>query len=343
MARKKKKRDGREIRAEIQKEMTERIVQAIKDGKPPWRKPWSSSPNAGWPKNIASKKPYRGMNPLLLTCTCMDYGYDSCWWGTYKQWGDLGCQVKKRPDDVEYWGTRIVYWSPVQSTRPKDKDDPDGEREKFTWFMLKTYTVFNLEQVDDPDGKLEKFVIDKEKPQIAPEAIEDPVFDMAREVIAATGAKISHGGDRAFYRLPQPYEDWPNHKSGDTIRLPKPETFVAPQDYYYTAFHELGHWSEVRLGQKDEKYAFNELVAEMASCFMASACQIPQSDVMDNHERYMASWLGRMGDDPSFIFKASTLAAKTTEHLLSYSGHEDVIGGQHGTKELEGEEQAAAA
>lgn len=331
----KKKRDGKEIRAEIQKEMTERIVSVLKDGKAPWRKPWACSPNAGWPKNIRSKKGYRGMNPLLLTCTALDLGFDSCWWATYKQWQELGCQVKPRPDDVEYWGTRIVFWKPMKGTRPVDKDDPDGEKEEFTWFMLKTYVVFNLEQVDDPDGKLAKYQIEKTDNQIDPTAIEDPVFGMVREVIDATKAEIKHGGDRAFYKLPQPYDEWPNHTSGDWIKVPEPGRFVSPQDYFYTLLHEVGHWTEVRLGQKDEQYAFNELVAEMASCFLASACNIPLSDVMDNHERYLASWLGRMNDDPSFIFRASSAAAKATEYVLAFSGYEDAVGGQQATEEPE--------
>ena len=72
----------------------------------------------------------------------------------------------------------------------------------------------------------------------------------------------------------------------------------------------------------------------MCSCFCAQACNIPQSDVMDNHERYLASWLGRMGDDPSFIFKASTAATKACDLILSFSGHAEV----EGEDEAEGED-----
>jgi antirestriction protein ArdC len=324
MAKRESKKTGKEVRESIQREMTDRIIAAVKAGTPPWRKPWACSPNAGWPQNIVSKKSYRGMNPLLLECTCMDMGFASRWWATYKQWADLGVQVKKRPDDVDYWGTRIVFWRPMKGTRPKDKNDPDGEKEKFTWFMLKTYVVFNMEQVDDPDGKLDKYKIDETANQIDPKSIEDPMFEMTREVIAATKADIRHGGERAFYTLPQPYEDWPKHKKGDYITVPEPGRFVSPQDYYYTLLHEIGHWTEVRLGQKDDKYAFNELVAEIASCFIASACNIPETSVRDNHERYVASWLGRMGDDPSFIFRASSAAAKACDYVLHFSGHAEI-------------------
>jgi antirestriction protein ArdC len=320
------RKTGQQVRSEIQTEMTERIVAALKLGKAPWRKPWATDPNAGRWTNIHSKKMYRGINVLLLECTAMDMGFNHRWWGTYKQWADLGCQVKKRPEDAKYWGTRIVFWE-FKEIKSKD-DDEDGEKKtpKKVPF-LRTYVVFNLEQVDDPDGKLAKYRIDeKASALIDPKAVDDPIFDMAKEVIAGTKADIRHGGDRAFYRLPTPYEDWPKHTEGDWINVPEPAMFVSPADYYYTNFHELGHWSEVRLGQKDEKYAFNELVAEMASCFLAQACAIPQSQVMDNHERYLAHWLQAMGGDPSFIFKASSAATKATDLILSYSGHQEAVG-----------------
>lgn len=226
------------------------------------------------------------------------------------------------PADVEYWGTKIVYWQ-FKEVKSDDTGD-DGEKKVRKVPLLRVYTVFNLEQVDDPDGKLAKYHIkevdDKSKPV-------DPVFDVAKEVMDATKADITYGGNRAFYSTPQPKDSWPNHKKGDCIQCPHPSQFVTPQDFYYTMFHELGHWTEVRVGWNEEKYAMNELVAEMASCFLAQACNIPHSDVMDNHERYLASWLGRMGDDPSFIFKASSQASKVCEHVLAYSGRDEQNGG----------------
>lgn len=320
-----KTKSGKEVRASIQREMTDRIIAAVKAGTPPWRKPWACSPNAGWPQNIVSKKNYRGMNPLLLECSSLDFGFASRWWGTYKQWSELGCQVKPRPKDAEYWGTRIVYWSPMKGVKPKDENDPDGEKKTFSWFMLKTYVVFNMEQVNDPDGKLSKYQIDQTvADQIDPKTIDEPVFEMVKEVVVATKADIRHNGERACYTVPQPLGSWPNHTKGDFITMPVPARFVSPQDYYYTLLHELGHWTEVRLNQHDDKYAFNELVAEMASCFIASACNIPESSVRDNHERYVASWLGRMGDDPGFIFKASSAASKACDYVLHFSGHAEL-------------------
>ena len=56
-------------------------------------------------------------------------------------------------------------------------------------------------------------------------------LESAERFVAATGAAIAHGGDRAYYR---PGED--------RIQLPPPEQFRSSEGYYATALHELTHW-----------------------------------------------------------------------------------------------------
>ena len=52
---------------EIRRRITDQIIQVLKSGRlPPWRKPWASDANAGFPSNVASKRRYSGVNPLLL-------------------------------------------------------------------------------------------------------------------------------------------------------------------------------------------------------------------------------------------------------------------------------------
>ena len=43
--------------------VNEKIVKMLEEGVVPWRKPWTSS---GLPRNLVSKKPYRGINHFLL-------------------------------------------------------------------------------------------------------------------------------------------------------------------------------------------------------------------------------------------------------------------------------------
>ena len=39
--------------------VTERIINLLEQGIVPWRRPWTST---GLPRNLVSKKPYRGVN-----------------------------------------------------------------------------------------------------------------------------------------------------------------------------------------------------------------------------------------------------------------------------------------
>lgn len=46
--------------------VTNRILESLEKGIIPWLKPWKS---AGLTYNLVSKKPYRGVNVLLTTCS----------------------------------------------------------------------------------------------------------------------------------------------------------------------------------------------------------------------------------------------------------------------------------
>src|SRR5262245_28597416 len=65
---------------EIRESIMERIIEALKAGTPPWRKPWSSLTNTGFAANVISRRVYTGINPLLLDLTATERGYKSRWW-----------------------------------------------------------------------------------------------------------------------------------------------------------------------------------------------------------------------------------------------------------------------
>ena len=134
-----------------------------------------------------------------------------------------------------------------------------------------------------------------------------PDFAPADELIEATGAVIKFGGDRAFYS-----------PSGDYIQLPPKATFHTDGAYYETAFHELGHWSESRLDWHGS-YAQNELIAEMAACFLAAELGVPNGEGLANHASYVKSLLDAMRGDHNYIFRASSQASKVADYLLSFT------------------------
>ena len=46
--------------------VTEKIINLLEQGVVPWRRPWTST---GLPRNLVSKKPYRGINHFLLSAS----------------------------------------------------------------------------------------------------------------------------------------------------------------------------------------------------------------------------------------------------------------------------------
>jgi antirestriction protein ArdC len=287
--------------AEIRQQITEKIIEAIKNGTPPWRKTWRSDANCGTPSNALSNRSYRGINILLLGLAAAEHGYESKWWASYRQWQALGGQVRRGEH-----GTQIVFYRPVVR---KVTINDDGEEQTHSFPILKTWTIFNIAQVEGKEVERLRNL------NQAPASFTN--YSPAEEAISATGADIRFGGDRAFYR-PQ----------GDFIQLPPKESFFGLREFYSTALHEISHWSghESRLARLsknarfgDRAYAFEELVAEIGGCFLANEVGVPQSDDLSNQQAYLAHWLHVLENDPKAVFTAATQGSAATDFILSFS------------------------
>lgn len=265
-------------------EITASIIEQLEKGAMPWIKPWRADSTAD--KNIIRQKPYRGVNRLILGMQSLSKGYSVPVWGTFKDWQGLGCNVRKGEK-----GTKIVFFSPVT------KENAEGEKESYA--LIKSYYVFNAEQVDGVTIQ-------------APSTPEKPFNSIAEAEarIVATGAVIGHGGDAAFYA-----------PSADKIQLPNKASFDAEANYYATAFHELVHWTGAkhRLDRNLEKgrfgnpaYAFEELVAEMGAAFLCQDYRI-QGEL--RHAGYIQHWLKACREDSKAIFKAAALAQKAADYI----------------------------
>ena len=183
-------------------EITQAIIAELEKGVTPWVKSWQSH----LPQNFISRKEYRGINVILLWAR----GYNSPYWLTFRQTGELGGRIKKGEK-----ATRIVY----AATGRKVVVGPDEQKEE-EYSFLKWYLVFNLEQTEG---------IACEKPEIKRPST---IIEEAEAFLTGIGAKVEIGGSRAFYR-----------PSTDEIHLPNPSDFHSMVDYYSTALHEHVHWS----------------------------------------------------------------------------------------------------
>lgn len=83
-------------RIDVHQEITNRIIEAIEKGagkfQLPWHRPAASLER---PVNIQSGKRYRGINVVTLWVEAQLKNYSAPVWGTYKQFQEQGCQVRR--------------------------------------------------------------------------------------------------------------------------------------------------------------------------------------------------------------------------------------------------------
>lgn len=286
--------------AEIRQSITDRLLSALKTGTNiPWRRPWRTL-GPRLPTNHVTSRPYGGINILTLWLAAQEKNYPVDLWASFNQWKSIGTSVKKGAKSE-----RIVFYSPIK----KRVKDENGIEKVETFPLLKTWSVFNIAQVEGE-------AVEKFHEQPAAVKFADPDRDEFDRAVAATGAEIRFGGERAFYkRLPD-----------DFVQMPYEDRFDNFAAYAETLLHEIGgHWSEHRLGWSGS-YAEGELRAEITACFLAAALGIPDSGNLTNHAKYLESWLQALGNDPKFIFRASSAASKAAEFFLSVTRPADVSG-----------------
>ena len=275
--------------------VTDQIITALEAGTPPWVCPWARGQSRALPANLASKRPYRGINVLLLNMQQMAHGYPLNRWLTFQQARSLSGCVRKGET-----GTQIVFFKMLERDGPAPIAANDAPGRKVIP-LIRSFTVFNAAQIDG----LPRVMLEVPVP---PEGWTS--VGAADEVLVRSGADIRHGGDRAFYR-----------PADDIIQLPYQAQFPQASSYYATALHELTHWTgtpercnrELRSRQHIEAYAFEELVAEMGAAFLSNHCGLAGEL---QHASYIANWLESLRNDKRLIFTAASLAQKAADYLL---------------------------
>lgn len=206
-------------------------------------------------------KPYQGINILSLWMEASLKGFAVPIWMTFRQAQELGAHVRKGES-----GSLVVY---ANSIAKKDTDAETGEEPSRRFTSSKaTPSSMPSRSLPAPDYALAETRI-------------DPVarIEHAKNLFAATGATLTHGGNRAFYR-----------PSTDSINMPPFPAFRDAESYYATLAHETTHWTmhpsrvdrdfSGEYGSKrfgSQAYAIEELVAELGSAFLCADSVSPWS------------------------------------------------------------------
>lgn len=279
--------------------ITNQIVASLETGVRPWVRPWNAEHAAGRITRPLrhNGEPYTGINVLTLWASSTAQGFAAPVWMTYRQATELGANVRKGEK-----GSPVVY---ANSIRRTDTDPATGDDVAHEIHFLKGYTVFNVEQIEGLPAKYT---------ELAAEPRLDPPARIARaeSFIASTGADLSYGGNRAFYR-----------PSTDSIVLPPFEAFRDAESFYATALHESVHWTSAKsrldrdFGSKrfgSEAYAVEELVAELGSAFLCADLDLTL-EPREDHASYIANWLTVLKNDNRAIFTAASHAQRAADFL----------------------------
>ena len=313
--------------ADIYKMITDKVISMFKNAK-------ASDYHRAWkddaffiPLNFDSKKPYRGVNRLLLQERIGFAGaFRNPYFLTFNQIKKHGGKLKKgtRGYEVVYYSIRYIVpadkntgrkaYSSTNAHKVIDFIDKHKLSEDIVTRipMIRYYNVYNGASIEGIDFQLDKLQIGRAVPDSAPE-------NQAAALIVENYPNppaIKHEGNQAYYS-----------PSGDYVKMPKREQFDSINDYYRTLFHELTHSTGhdkrldrgIHLMLEKEDYAKEELVAEFGAVFLSAWAGIMWYN-NKNHAAYLKGWnsaIKEAENDNKFLMRAASLAQAATDYILN--------------------------
>jgi antirestriction protein ArdC len=286
-------------RGSVYEIVTARILEQLGRGVVPWRKPW----RAELPCNLVSGQAYRGLNVFLLA----SQGYGSRYWLTFQQAAKLGGHVKR-----DEHSSLVTFWHIGDE---KIIRQTDGTERKSTPFLLRFYSVFNIEQTE---GIAEKLGLTGASPRVAD-------LEQCEAIVSGMPNPPKREQDsRAWYR-----------PSSDTVGMPARALFASSEEYYSTLFHELTHSTghASRIGREgieqlntfaSESYSREELVAEMGAAMLCGVTGISPA-TLTNSAAYLQSWINRLRGDSKLLVSAASAAQKAADYIQGVRAEGGVV------------------
>lgn len=287
-----------------------------------WVKEWSF-PHP--PMNGVTGNGYGPRNTAMLMYAMRDGGFRDPRFATFKMASDKGCHIIKGSHGypIERWKRMLVSKTDptARLKQPKNQEEWDialaNPEYKAEPRCVGTFTVFNAEQMENTENLVS---VECFKP-IEPDRIADGL------VKASPCPVVETPNDEAFY-LP----------GADKIYVPQRNQFTSVESFCRTLLHEMGHSTghpsrldreQCGLKQNRQKYAFEELIAELSSVFTANAIGLDlrgidddkplaadEVDAISNSAAYLKGWASQLKDPGGELLKAATRASKATDYLV---------------------------
>ena len=316
---------------EFYKKITDKVIDALERGTAPWTRPWRSHQglSTGQPVNAVTGRAYQGVNALSLALSALSSGHTDLRFATFKQARKKGWGIRKGAAGLPV--IKLVSPRPKTSgpssgeiRAEKDPEGPasehdrkeeraQGDQKKYERLIPRIYYVFSsADMVGIPAAT--QGAGEEESPERVSGSGERPeARRYRRQLSEKLGVAVHHGGDRACY-----------DREKDEILLPREEDFESCEGYLGTLFHEFGHATghETRLNRSfgvwgESTYAFEELVAELASLFVGMRTGVsPDEKHFQNHAAYVGHWIEALRNDRKALIRASTLAQEACNLLL---------------------------
>ena len=287
-------------RDEYRREMADAFARVLEEKGLEWRKEWRSDTGSA-PRNGITKAPYRGSNAFWLSLTAMTKGYADPRWvtmvqimdrdGRYHPEGKWRLKAGSKASWVEYWYPYDLKNRKALTWEQYGQELARGRKERDFTFSTRYTAVFNacdVEGMPEPE-------------RTGTEPVETD--ELVRRLSDGMGVPVlTDGGDQAWY---SPYED--------RVHLPAPDAFESEYAFNATALHEMAHATghPARLDRPQTaaygtaEYAYEELVAELCSCFAGFGLKAePDERHLENHRAYVGSWIRSVREKPETLIRA---------------------------------------
>lgn len=223
-------------RHKLFREIFDNLLNELKNGTVPWYPPWQSRDEPGIPINAVTRRPYKGINVIILWLQSRVKGYKSNRWLTELQAIKVGGFLKSKQDS-----TPIIYFGGIHNDK----------------VVVKYHSIYNIDQFNDLPKNI--FIW---QPIAKPEYI-----------LKNCGTNIIYTGQRAFHSSQDDTITLPQRKK--FVHSEGYYSTAFHELIHWTGSEaRLSRTEFINYHSNDRDRCVEELIAEIGSAFLCAETQV---------------------------------------------------------------------